>query len=152
MVLHHVHHHVELNSTRDGDFLCVTHSHDFAHELPILDLAEDVRKATELSETFNPESCRSFDDVREVEVLYVIAQNNVGVDGDEKLLESGEHFVLFFVGFDLSSLDFLAFQKAKNNPDYVSGLVVHFHDASDLNDWVVLLVRESSFRGALNIK
>lgn len=140
-----MHHHVELNSTRDGDFLCVTHSHDFAHELPVLDLAKDVRKATELSETFDFESCRSFDDVREVEVLDVIAQNNVGVDGNEKLLERSEHFILFFVGFDLPSLDFLALQKAKNNPDYVSWFVVHFHDASDLNDWVVLLIRESSF-------
>jgi len=140
MLTNHVSHKIKLNSTLDVDVFCLTISHYFWLKGAFLDSWYGWR-SSEMTVASHLQFLCPFQDKRQVEVDYVVSDDEVRIVAQQKFLEICQQFLLIFGLFNFYSWYGWATMQNYHKTIFVRICILTswqgFANTSNLNDLIL---------------
>lgn len=145
--------HVELDAALDVDVLGLACAEGFARERVVLDAGVGVEDAAKHRILVHVQRHRPVDDVREVEIHYVVTRYDIRVDLDKEIAPSLQQLLLGLERVDLTA-DYGRTGVQSEHVTYKRlSFALHLHNICNLNDRILLGLRKFAlFGGAFNVK
>ena len=152
MLSMHVHEHIQLDSALDIDFLSISHAHGLGQVLATFLLTLLADDAAQLAELFDIQGSCPADQVWQVEVDDVVAEDDVRVASYDQVTEGLKQVLLLFETLDLA-VDYVGtLPQGIDRTEETSLRVVQFANRSDLYDRILRVLGKALLGTTLDVE